>query len=87
VAPSLAERVSGPLVGNHTLRGSDFSSLGLGPFEGLTYVVRNQAVLMPTVMPAVVHRGLAFLGGAAARGVSDVGADMTGRHDPSFVAP
>jgi hypothetical protein len=33
VAPALIERVSRPLVSNHTLRGLDFTSTVLGPFE------------------------------------------------------
>jgi hypothetical protein len=73
VAPAPIERVLGPLVGNRTLRGSDFSSPGLGPCGGHTYLVRDQAVLMPTVVAAVVRRGRAFLGDATARVVGDVG--------------
>jgi hypothetical protein len=64
VAPAPTERVSGPLVGNHTLRGSDFSSLGLRSCGGHTYLVRDQAVLMPTVVAAVVRHGRAFSGDA-----------------------
>jgi hypothetical protein len=41
VAPALTERVSGPLVSNRTLRGSGFSSRGLGPCGGHTYSVRD----------------------------------------------
>jgi hypothetical protein len=53
--------------------GQVFSSFRLGPFEGLANVVRSQAVLMPTVVAVVVRCGRAFLGGAAARVVGDVG--------------
>jgi hypothetical protein len=83
VAPALIERVSGPLVGNRTLRGSGFSSLGLRPCGAHTYLVRDQAVLMPTV----VRRGRTFSGDAAARVVGDVGADVTGRRGSSVAAP
>jgi hypothetical protein len=48
VVPALVEQVLRPLVGNCTLRGLDFSSPGLGPREGHTYLARNQAILMPT---------------------------------------
>jgi hypothetical protein len=34
VAPAITERASRPLVSNRTLRGSDFASTALGPFEG-----------------------------------------------------
>jgi hypothetical protein len=44
VAPVLAERASRPLVGNRTLRGSDFSSPGLGLSEGHAYLVRDEAI-------------------------------------------
>jgi hypothetical protein len=73
VATALIERVSRPLVGNRTLRGSDFLSVVLGPFEGIANVVRSQAVLMPTVVAAVVRCGHAFSSGPAARVVGDVG--------------
>jgi hypothetical protein len=73
VVPALAERASRPLVSNRTLRGSDFASTALGPFEGFAYAVRSQAVLMPTVAAVVVRCGRAFLGDAAARVVGDVG--------------
>jgi hypothetical protein len=73
VAPTLVERVSRPLVSNRTLRGSDFTSIVLGPFEGFAYVVRSQAVLMPSVMVVVVRCGRAFSGDAAVRVVVDVG--------------
>jgi hypothetical protein len=73
VEPTLAERALRPLVGNRTLRGSDFSSTAPGPFEGLAYVVRSQAVLMPTVVVVVVCCGRAFSGDAAAHVVGDVG--------------
>jgi hypothetical protein len=42
---------------------------------------------MPIVVAAVVRRGCAFSSSAAARGVGDVGADVTGRRGPSVVAP
>jgi hypothetical protein len=42
---------------------------------------------MPTVVAAVVRRERAFSGGATARVVGDVGADMTGRRGPLVVAP
>jgi hypothetical protein len=42
---------------------------------------------MPTVAAAVVHRGRAFSGGAAAHRVGDVGADVMGHRGPSVVAP
>jgi hypothetical protein len=73
VAPALAERASRPLVSNRTLRGSDFASTALRPFEGFAYAVRSQAVLMPIVVAVVVHCGRAFSGNAAARVVGDVG--------------
>jgi hypothetical protein len=73
VAPALAEQVSRPLVSNRTLRGSDFSSTVLGPFERFTYVVMSQSLLMPTVMAMVVRCGRAFSGDTAARIVGDVG--------------
>jgi hypothetical protein len=47
VAPSLVERVSRPLVSNRTLRGSNFSSPGLGPREGHAYLVRDRAIKCP----------------------------------------
>jgi hypothetical protein len=77
VAPVLTKWGSGPLVGNRTLRGSGFSSFGLVPCGGHPYSVRDQAVLMPTVMAAVVHRGRAFSGDATSRVVGVVG----GRRD------
>jgi hypothetical protein len=67
--------------------GQIFSSLRLGPFDGLAYVVRSQAVLMPTVVAAVVHRGRTFSGSPAARRVGDVGADVTSRRGLSVAAP
>jgi hypothetical protein len=73
VAPTLVEQVSRPLVGNCTLRGLDFSSPGLGLFEGFTYAVRSQAVLVPTLVSVVVRCGRAFSGDAAVRVVGDVG--------------
>jgi hypothetical protein len=42
---------------------------------------------MPTVVVVVVHGGRAFSGGAAARVVGDVGADVTGHRGPSIAAP
>jgi hypothetical protein len=47
VAPALTERVSKPLVSNRTLRGSGFSSLGLGPCKGRAYLVKDQVVKCP----------------------------------------
>jgi hypothetical protein len=44
VAPTLAEWASRPLVENRTLRGSNFSSLGVGPLEGHPYSVRDRAI-------------------------------------------
>jgi hypothetical protein len=44
MAPIHAERASRPLVSNHTLRGSGFSSLVLGPLEGHPYLVRDWAI-------------------------------------------
>jgi hypothetical protein len=44
VAPALTERVSRPLVGNRTLRGSGLSSPWLGPRDGYTYLVRNRVI-------------------------------------------
>jgi hypothetical protein len=78
VAPALTERVSRPLVSNRTLRGSGFSSFGLGPRGGHTYYVRDRAVLLPTVVAAIVRRGCAFSGGAAACIVGDVGCGRDG---------
>jgi hypothetical protein len=40
MAPALIGRISSPLVSNHTLRGSDFSSPELGTREGHAYFVR-----------------------------------------------
>jgi hypothetical protein len=73
VAPALAERASRPPVSNRTLRGSDFASTALGPFEGFAYAVRSHAVLMPTVVAVDVRCGHTFSGNAAARVVGDVG--------------
>jgi hypothetical protein len=42
---------------------------------------------MPIVVDVVLCGGRAFSGGAAARVVGDVGADVTGRSVPSVVAP
>jgi hypothetical protein len=78
VAPALTKRVSGPLVGNHTLRGSGFSSLGLRPCGGHTYSVRDQAILMPKVVAAVVRRGRALSGVAVAHVVGDMGCGRDG---------
>jgi hypothetical protein len=44
VALALVEQVSRPLVGSRTLRGSYFSSPGLGPREGHAYLVRDWAI-------------------------------------------
>jgi hypothetical protein len=73
VAPAFVEQVLRPLVSNCTLRGSYFSSPGLGLREGHTYLVRDRAVLMPTNVAVVVRCGCAFSGDAAARAVGDVG--------------
>jgi hypothetical protein len=70
--PALAEWASRPLVGNRNPRGSVFSSLGLGPLEGHTYLGH----LMPTVVATVMHCGCAFSDVAAARVVGDVGGQM-----------
>jgi hypothetical protein len=78
VAPALTERVSGPLVGNRTLRGSGFSSLGLRLCGGHTYLVSDQTVLMPTIVATVVRHGCAFSGDATARVVGDVGGGRDG---------
>jgi hypothetical protein len=86
VAP-VTERVSGPLVGNRILQGSGLSSLGLGLCGGHPYLVRDQAVSMPTVVATVVRRGRAFSDDAAACVVGDVGADVTGRRGSSISAP
>jgi phage tail tape-measure protein len=67
--------------------GQVFSSLRLRPFDGLTYVIRGQVVLMPAVATIVVCRWRAFSGGAAVRSAGDVGVDVTGRRGPSVVAP
>jgi hypothetical protein len=42
---------------------------------------------MPTVVVVVVSYGRAFSGDATARVVGDVGADVTGCHGSSVVAP
>jgi hypothetical protein len=42
---------------------------------------------MPTVVAAVVRGGRAFSGGATARVVGVVGADVTGRRGPSVATP
>jgi hypothetical protein len=47
VSPALVEWVSKPLISNRTLRGSDFSSSGLGPREGHAYLVRDRAIKCP----------------------------------------
>jgi hypothetical protein len=73
VAAALVEPVSRPLVSNRTLRGSYFSSPGLGLREGHAYLVRDRAILMPTVVAVVVHCGCAFSGDTATRVVGDVG--------------
>jgi hypothetical protein len=44
VALTIAERASRPLVGNRTLRGSNFSSTVLGLREGHAYLVRDRAI-------------------------------------------
>jgi hypothetical protein len=44
VASVHVERISRPLVGNRTLRGSGFLSLGLGPLEGHPYWVRDWSI-------------------------------------------
>jgi hypothetical protein len=41
---------------------------------------------MPIVVAAVMRRGCAFSGGATARVVGDVGADVTGHRGPSVAA-
>jgi hypothetical protein len=38
-------------------------------------------------MAVIMRGGRAFSGGGAARVLGDVGADVTGRHDPSVVVP
>jgi hypothetical protein len=48
---------------------------------------KDQAILMPTVVDAVVRRGCAFSGDATARVVGDVGADVTGHRGSSVSAP
>jgi hypothetical protein len=75
VAPALAEWASRPLVGNRTLRGLGFSSLGLGPLEGRAYLVtgKGSGHLMPTVVATVMRCGHAISGVAAAHVVGDVG--------------
>jgi hypothetical protein len=73
VAPAPVEQVSRPLVSNRTLRGSDFTSTVLGPFEGFAYTVRSQAILMPTVVVVVVRCGRAFSDDAAAHVVGNMG--------------
>jgi hypothetical protein len=45
-------------------------------------MVRNQAILIPTVVAAVVCRGCAFSGGAAVRGVGDMGGGRDGPPRP-----
>jgi hypothetical protein len=72
VAPTLAKRGLEPPDCMYTLRGV-FSSLSLGPFEGLAYVVRSQTVLMPIVAVVVVRCGRVFSGGAAVHVVGDMG--------------
>jgi hypothetical protein len=41
---------------------------------------------MPTAVAVVMRRRHVFSGGAAARGVGDVGADVTGHRGPSVAA-
>jgi hypothetical protein len=51
VAPILTERGLEPLDCMRTLRGSNFSSPGLGPREGHTYLVRDRAIKCPQSWP------------------------------------
>jgi hypothetical protein len=50
-------------------------------------LVKDQAVLMPTVMAAVVRRGRTFSGDATARVVGDMGSGRDGPRGSSVVAP
>jgi hypothetical protein len=77
-------RVSRPLVSNRTLRGSDFSSPGLGPREGHAYLVRDWAIKCPQLWLQSCAAGAPFQAGQPCV-VGDVGADVTGRRGPSVV--
>jgi hypothetical protein len=60
VAPALVEQVSRLLVSNRTLRGSDFSSPGLGLREGHTYLVRDRAIKCPQLWLQLCAVGAPF---------------------------
>jgi hypothetical protein len=60
VAPAPAERVSSPLMSNRTLRGSGFSSLGLGPHEGHAHLVREWDIKCPQLWPCSCAAGAPF---------------------------
>jgi hypothetical protein len=66
------ERVSRSLVGNRTLRGLGYSSLGLGPLGGSSLLGKGPGHLMLAVASTGSRRGRAFSGAAAARVVGVV---------------
>jgi hypothetical protein len=67
VVPTLAERASKPLVSSRTLRGSDLSSLRLGPLRGSSLLGKGPGHSIPTVTATVMCCGRAFSGTTAAR--------------------
>jgi hypothetical protein len=60
VAPALVEQISRPLVDDRTLRGSYFSSPGLGPREGHAYLVRVRAIKCQRTWPRSCVAGAPF---------------------------
>jgi hypothetical protein len=87
VAPALTERVSRPLVSNHTLRGLGLSSPWARVAWPLHLLGKEPSHLMTAVVAAVVRCGRAFSGSATTRIVGNVGADVTGCRGPSVAAP
>jgi hypothetical protein len=73
VAPAPAERVSRPLVGNCTLRGSGFFEPRTRAARWSSLLGKGPGHLMPTVAATYMRSGRAFSGAAAARVVGDVG--------------
>jgi hypothetical protein len=62
VPPTLAKRGLEHWFVCAPFEGQIFWSLWLGPFEGLAYSVRDQAILMPKVEVSVVRRNRAHSG-------------------------
>jgi hypothetical protein len=75
VVPALIEWVSNPLIGNHTLRGLGFSSVGLGLLRGSRSQGEGPGHLTPTVVAGAVRCGRTF-SGMRPRVVGDVGRQM-----------